>query len=299
VYDDLRAGHAAAVDGRARLLRADLADAAALDSALHSGFDAVMHFAGSIEVGESVRDPLKYYQNNVANSVALLRAMQRHGVRRLVFSSTCAIHGMPPRMPIVEDLPAEPINAYGRTKLVIEWALRDSADAWGLGACALRYFNASGAAADGSIGEAHDPETHLIPIILQVPLGHRPHVTVLGTDYPTRDGTCVRDYIHVEDLASAHVLALESQEPGSFRAFNVGTGVGTTVREVLAAARRVTGHPIPAMDVARRPGDAPELYANSNKLRTDLGWRPRHTDIERIVESAWRWHRSHPSGFEG
>lgn len=299
VYDDLRSGHEAAVDRRAKLVKADLGDTAALDAQFSGGgFDAVMHFAGSIEVGESVRDPLTFYNNNVVNSVHLLRAMQRHAVRRLVFSSTCAIHGMPERVPIVETLPAAPINPYGRTKLAIEWALRDSAETWGLGACALRYFNAAGAAADGTIGEDHDPESHLIPIVLQVPLGRRDHVTVFGADYPTRDGTCVRDYIHVEDLAAAHVLALKSQAPASFRAYNVGTGVGTTVMEVLEAARKVTGHSIPAIVASRRPGDAPELYADSSRLRNELGWRPRYTAIQEIVETAWRWHQTHPNGYQ-
>lgn len=223
--------------------------------------------------------------------------MRDHGVRRLVFSSTCATYGVPPGVPIVEDMPQVPINPYGRTKLAIEWALRDSAAAWGLGACALRYFNAAGAASDGAIGEDHHPESHLIPLVLQVALGQRPHIGIFGDDYPTPDGTCIRDYIHVEDLAAIHRIAIESQPPGLFRAYNVGTGVGCSVREVIDAARQVTGHPIPAVVSPRREGDPPQLFADPSKAKRELGWQAKFRDIRTVLQTAWRWHQAHPRGY--
>lgn len=299
VLDDLSAGHRAAVDRRATLVEADVGDAERLATLLaDGGFDAVMHFAASVNVGESVRDPLKYYGNNVAKTVVLLRAMHEAGVRRIVFSSTCATYGVPQRVPIDESQPCRPISPYGRTKLATEWALADCASAWGLGAVALRYFNAAGAASDGTIGEDHRPETHLIPVVLQVALGQRERVEIFGDDYPTRDGTCVRDYVHVEDLAQAHRLALEALEPGRFVAYNVGTGRGVTVGEVIEAARKVTGHAIPAAAAPRRPGDPPELFADPTRVRRDLGWRAEYERIEEIVASAWKWHSSHPRGFD-
>jgi UDP-glucose 4-epimerase len=298
VYDNLSAGHAAAVPDGTPLVRADLADLFTLDKTLAGGFDAVMHFAAFLDVGESVREPLKYYENNVCATIGLLKLMNNHGVRRLVFSSTCATYGEPATMPITEDLPQSPINPYGHTKLAIEWAMRDSAVAWNLGSCALRYFNAAGAASDGSIGEDHDPEIHLIPIVLQVALGQRDSVSIFGADYPTPDGTCVRDYIHMEDLAEAHLLALEALEEGRFDAYNVGTGVGTSVREIIEAAREVTGHPILAMEADRRPGDPPMLYADPTKLKTALGWEPRYTKIVDTIATAWRWHKEHPRGYD-
>jgi UDP-glucose 4-epimerase len=299
VYDHLRAGHRAAVDSRASLVEADLADLPMLEQTVSgAGFDAVMHFAASLDVGESVKQPLAYYENNVVNTVRLLRIMQQHDVKKFVFSSTCATYGIPAAVPITETMPQAPINPYGHTKLAMEWALRDSSVGWGLGACALRYFNAAGASADATLGEDHHPELHLIPIVLQAALGQRDQVHVYGTDYPTRDGTCVRDYIHVEDLASAHRLALESQETACFRCFNVGTGVGVTVNELIEAARTATGHPIPAAPAPRRPGDPPELYADPAAIMGALGWQPEYTRIEDTVRTAWRWHRSHPRGFE-
>ena len=300
VLDNLCQGHQEAVDARAEFVRGDLGDRELVAGMLTAGaYHGVMHFAAHLDVNESVNRPLKYYENNVVNTVRLLSGMADAGVKRLVFSSTCATYGEPTVMPITEETTQIPVNPYGRTKLAIEWAMGDSATAWGLGGCALRYFNACGAAADGTIGEDHDPEIHLIPVVLQVALGKRESLKIFGTDYPTPDGTCVRDYIHVEDLADAHVRAIETQEPGLFRCYNVGTGVGTSVRRIIEAAREVTGHDIPALESARRAGDPPELYADPAKIKRELGWQPAHTDIIRIIETAWRWHRSHPDGYAG
>ena len=298
VLDNLCAGHRAAVDQRARFIEGDLANRTLVRSTLTDGaFDGIMHFAAHLDVGESVSQPLKYYENNVINTVRLLQEMERADIRRFVFSSTCATYGVPASVPITEDIPQSPINPYGHTKLAMEWAMRDCAEAWGLGACALRYFNASGAAEDGTIGEDHHPEPHLIPIVLHVALGQRKNVKIFGVDYPTPDGTAVRDYIHMDDLARAHLLALDSQEPGTFRYYNVGTGTGTSVKEVIDAARRVTGHEIPAIPSPRRPGDPPELYADPTKIMTELGWKPKFTNIEPVIASAWKWHQAHPNGF--
>lgn len=297
VLDNLVAGHRSAVHRQAELLVADLADVQTLRDRLADGVEAVMHFAAHLEVGESVRDPLKYYRNNVANTIGLLEAMQAMSVRRLVFSSSCATYGQHQQMPLKEDMRTVPINPYGRTKLAMEWALRDSSSAWGLGAVALRYFNAAGAAADGSIGEDHRPETHLIPRTLGVALGHYENIAIFGTDYPTPDGTCIRDYIHVDDLAEAHLAALQRLQPGHFAHYNLGTGRGTSVRQVLEACRKVTGHPIPAAEHPRREGDPPRLLADPSLAQERLGWQPRYTDIEPIVGSAWRWHAQHPHGY--
>ncbi|HSW46060.1 MAG TPA: UDP-glucose 4-epimerase GalE [Phycisphaerae bacterium] len=298
VFDNLVYGHRAAVSKSLPIVLGDLADADVLRAALVGrGFDAVMHFAAYAYVGESVEKPLEYYRNNLANTLNLLEVMREAGVRKLVFSSTCATYGMPDRVPITEDTLQRPINPYGRSKLGVEWMLQDSARAWGLGSCSLRYFNACGAASDGSIGEDHDPETHLIPIVLRVALGQRPKVTVFGTDYPTPDGTCIRDYIHVEDLAAAHRLAIERLAAGKAEAFNVGTGHGCSVREVIETARAATGRKITVEEGSRRPGDPPVLVADPGSIREVLGWQATHTDIRDIVESAWRWHESHPRGF--
>ena len=299
VLDDLSSGHRAALPEGVELIRCNLAETADLSGALDTGVDAVMHFAAFLDVGESVRSPLKYYDNNISNTIALLRLMSERGIARFVFSSTCATYGVPDKLPITEDTPQQPINPYGRTKLAMEWALRDSAEAWGLGACALRYFNAAGASGDATIGEDHDPEIHLIPLVMRVALGQRDSISIFGTDYPTNDGTCVRDYIHVEDLAEAHLLALEAIKPGRFEAFNVGTGTGTSVKALIHAARRVTGHPIPATIAPRRPGDPPTLVADPERIKSTLGWTPRFTSIEPTLETAWRWHRAHPHGFTG
>ena len=298
VFDNLAFGHRQAVHPDATFIQGDLADGARLGELFRQeNYDAVMHFAAWLNVGESVHKPLMYYRNNVANTLNLLEAMEAARVQRMVFSSTCAVYGEPDRLPLVEDLPKAPINPYGATKLAVEYMLKDSATAWGLGSVALRYFNASGAAGDGTIGEDHDPETHLIPLVLQVALGQRPHISVFGTDYPTPDGSCVRDYIHVEDLAEAHLLAIEGARPGSAEAYNVGTGRGTSVFEVIESARRATGHPIPTQIAPRRAGDPPSLFANSDNVRRRFGWSPRHTAIDTIVASAWNWHRTHPRGF--
>lgn len=298
VYDNLVAGHRRAVDARAALIEADLADKARLSEVLRPGrFDAVMHFAALLNVGESVEQPLRYYRNNVVNTLNLLECTRDAGIRRLVFSSTCAVYGVPDDLPLTEDMPRNPISPYGASKLTVEWMLEHSSVAWGLGAVALRYFNAAGAASDGLIGEDHTPEIHLIPLVLKVALGQRDGIKVFGTDYPTEDGSCVRDYIHVEDLAEAHLLALEQMEEGGIEAFNVGTGSGTSVLEVIAAVREVTGHEIPAEVVGRRPGDPPELYADSDKLQRRYGWQPHYRNIRQVVESAWQWHRAHPHGF--
>jgi UDP-glucose 4-epimerase len=259
--------------------------------------DAVMHFAAYALVGESVQHPAMYYQNNVTATFELLEAMRAAGVWRFVFSSTTATYGQPDKMPISEDTPQNPINPYGFTKLVVERALADYAHAYGFGVAALRYFNASGASADGSIGEDHDPESHLIPIVLQVALGQRESISIFGKDYPTPDGTCIRDYIHVEDLATAHVSALLKLKPGAVMQMNLGTGVGHSVLEVIEACRKVTGHPIPIVYSDRRPGDPACLIANSNLAQTTLDWKPRYIEIEGIVETAWRWHQSHPKGY--
>jgi UDP-glucose 4-epimerase len=297
VFDNLSYGHAAAVNGD-RLIRADLADSAALDHTLMiHRIEGVMHFAAFAFVGESVRDPGLYYRNNLVNGLQLLDACRRNGVKRFVFSSTCATYGIPETVPITEATPQRPINPYGNTKLAFEWALADYAHAYGLGYAALRYFNASGASADGTIGEDHDPETHLIPLVLQVALGQRPHIEIFGTDYPTPDGTCIRDYIHVEDLASAHLLALEKIKDGEGLKYNVGTGLGYSVRELIKMSEEVTGKKITVKEGPRRPGDPAELVASSTKIRQELGWKPRYPELGGILETAWNWHKKHPRGY--
>jgi UDP-glucose 4-epimerase len=297
VYDSLASGHRAAVPAD-RLIAADLADAGALDHAfvVHR-IEAVMHFAALCYVGESVREPAAYYRTNLGLALQLLDTARRNGVRRFVFSSTAATYGVPETMPITENAPQRPINPYGRTKLAFEHALADYAAAYGLGYAALRYFNAAGASSDAAIGEDHDPETHLIPIVLQVALGQRPHLDLFGTDYPTPDGTCVRDYVHVEDLAAAHLLALEKLADGAGLHYNLGTGGGYSNREVIKTVEEVTGRTIAVREGPRRAGDPPVLVASSEKIRRELGWRPRYPELGGIVETAWRWHKSHPNGY--
>jgi UDP-glucose 4-epimerase len=297
VFDNLSVGHRVAVPAD-RLIVGDLAEVPRLDHALLlNRIEAVVHFAAWTYVGESVREPGKYYQNNVVNTLNLLECMRRNRIERFVFSSTAATYGVPKQVPITEDEPQQPINPYGAGKLVVERALADYAAAYGWSYAALRYFNASGASADGAIGEDHDPETHLIPLVLQTVLGQKPHIEVFGTDYPTPDGTCIRDYIHVEDLAEAHLLALERQQPGQGLRYNLGIGRGYSVREVIRTVEEVTGKQVAVKEGSRRPGDPPVLVASSEKIQRELGWRPRYTDLRPIVETAWNWHRTHPRGY--
>jgi len=296
VYDNLSEGHAAAIP-EGTLFEGDLMDEDRLVEGLADGFDCVMHFAANCYVGESMEDPEKYYRNNVVGSLRLASAMRKTGIERLVFSSSAATYGVPHETPIPEDHPTRPINAYGQTKLDFEHALAYYATAYGLGYAALRYFNAAGAAPDARIGEDHDPETHLVPIVLQVALGQRDRVKIFGNDYPTRDGTCIRDYVHVYDLAQAHILAMEAIEPGRGLAFNLGNGSGYSVREVIETARQITGHPIPAEDTPRRPGDPPDLVASSARIAKELGWTPEYPALETIIQTAWRWHQANPDGY--
>jgi UDP-glucose-4-epimerase GalE len=298
VYDNLSAGHRAAVPAE-RLIVADLAEVERLDHVfVAQRIDAVVHFAAFALVGESVQHPARYYQNNLVNTLHLLDALRRHAVRRIVFSSTCATYGIPQVVPITEDEKQSPINPYGNTKLAVERALADFAAAYGWGYAALRYFNAAGAAPDGSIGEDHDPETHLIPLVLQAILGQRPAITVFGTDYPTPDGTCIRDYIHVDDLAEAHLRALETLAPGKALRCNLGTGRGYSVRDVIRTAEEVTGQRVPVKEGPRRAGDPPVLVAAADRVRQELGWQPRYTELRPIIETAWHWHRTHPRGYD-
>ena len=297
IVDNLAEGHRAAA-GKLPLVVADLLDQATITEVLEQRrIEAVMHFAAFAYVGVSVTEPAKYYHNNIVGTLSLLDAMLAADVRRIVFSSTCATYGIPTKVPIREDHPQAPINPYGFTKLAIERALADYSHAYGLGYAALRYFNASGAAEDGTIGEDHDPETHLIPLVLQVALGQRESVDIFGTDYPTPDGTCIRDYIHVDDLASAHLRALEKLSDGAALKLNLGTGHGASVQEVVDVARAVTGHKIPTRHAGRREGDPPELVADPAAAKHTLGWEARFKDVRPIIESAWRWHQAHPNGY--
>src|SRR5262245_5799411 len=298
VFDNLVYGHRAAVPAE-RLIVGDLRDADVLDHALliHR-IEAVVHFAAYCYVGESVTDPAKYYLNNVANSLTLFERMRRHGVKKVVFCSTCATYGTPDKVPMTEDTPQRPINPYGRTKLIVEQAMADYAAAYGWGCTALRYFNASGAAADGSIGEDHNPETHLIPLVIQTALKKRQHIDIFGTDYPTPDGTCIRDYIHVDDLAEAHAMAIERMTAGQKLAFNLGTGRGYSVREVIRTVETVSGRTVNTRECLRREGDPAELVAAPARAMRELGWKPRYLELEQIVETAWNWHRAHPDGFK-
>jgi len=297
VYDNLTLGHRAAVPAE-RLVVGDLCETQRLDQVLvQHRIEAVVHFAAFAFVGESVLEPAKYYQNNLVNTLNLLECLRRQGIGRFVFSSTCATYGTPERVPITEDEPQRPINAYGRTKLGIEWALGDYARAYGWGYASLRYFNAAGASPDGTIGEDHNPETHLIPLVIQAAQGLRPHIEIYGSDYPTRDGTCVRDYVHVDDLAEAHLLALERLKPGAELRYNLGTGQGYTVREVIRVVEEVTGKPVPVKEGPRRAGDPAELVACSEKAQRELDWRPRYADLRPIIDTAWMWHKNHPRGY--
>jgi len=293
VFDNLSEGHRGAIDPRAEFVEGDLAERNQIELALTQlKPDAVMHFAASALVGESMENPSKYFRNNIGNGLNLLDAMLAHGVKRFVFSSTCATFGPPDRLPIDETLPQRPINPYGESKLSFEKILRWYGEIHGLQFVSLRYFNAAGASEN--FGEEHRVETHLIPNVLKVALGQKPHVEIYGTDYDTPDGTCVRDYIHILDLSRAHILALSSSRSDFY---NLGTGGGTSVREVIESCRKITGHKIPVVEKPRRPGDPPKLIAASEKAQRELGWRPQFQSIDTIIESAWRWHQKFPNGY--
>jgi UDP-glucose 4-epimerase len=297
VLDNLGRGHRAALPDGAELVEVELGDGPAVRDALAGGFDAALHFAALALVPESVAHPERYWRTNVGGTLNLLDAMRAHDVERLVFSSTCATYGEPDTIPIGEDAPERPTNPYGASKLAVDRMISDHCAAHGLGAVSLRYFNVAGAS--GPYGEDHDPETHIVPNLLRVALGRQEHVEVYGTDYPTPDGTAIRDYIHVEDLAVAHVLALDAIQPGRHTILNLGNGAGFSVSQVVEAARRVTGHPIPVVEAPRRPGDPPQLVAASERIRAELGWQPAKPQLERIIADAWAWHQAHPRGYEG
>jgi UDP-glucose 4-epimerase len=295
VLDNLERGHRAAIAPDARFVLADLRERDAVIDAVSEGFDGVLHFAALALVGESVSHPERYYETNVGGTLNLLEAMRVAGVRRLVFSSTCAVYGQPDEVPIPESAPPRPANAYGASKLAVDGMIGDFCLAHGLGAVSLRYFNVAGAS--GQAGEDHDPETHLIPNILRTALGQSSHVDVFGTDYPTPDGTAIRDYIHVDDLSDAHLLALDGAREGEHKIFNLGNGNGFSVREVIAAAAQVTGAEIPTREAPRRPGDPPMLVAAAQRIREELGWTPRKPGLEEMVADAWAFASAHPHGY--
>jgi len=297
IYDDLRTGHAESVPDY-ELIKADLADGDALREAMTDcGVELVMHLAASTEAGESVKNPELYFRNNCLNGKTLLDAMLECGVHDIVFSSTAAVYGTPKRIPVKESDPLEPINPYGMSKLSFEYMLQAYAEAYGMGAVSLRYFNVAGADPSGDIGEDHRPETHLIPLVLQVPLGKKEEVLIFGDEHGPPDGTCIRDYVHVCDIAEAHSLATNRIERGRMKAYNLGNGDGFSVMEVVDACREVTGHDIPAEVSVSRRGDPAILVASSDKAMEELGWQPRHNSLKRMVEDAWRWHSSHPEGY--
>jgi UDP-glucose 4-epimerase len=295
VLDDFSRGHAGAVPEEARLVRGSLLDASLVRETLTEGFDGVLHFAALSLVGESVQEPELYYRNNICGTLNLLEAMRETGSERLVFSSTAAVYGEPEGVPIRETAPALPTNPYGSSKLAVDRLIGAVAGARGLAATSLRYFNVAGAS--GHFGEDHHPETHLIPLVLKA-AAEGSSVNIFGTDYPTRDGTAVRDYIHVEDLGRAHLLALEAAEPGEHRVYNLGNGAGFSVREVVEAARGVTGKNIDTVEAPRREGDPPALVAASDRIQADLGWKPEKPELEAMISEAWTWMQDHPSGYE-
>ena len=293
VIDDISQGHPAAVDSRAKFVQGRVGDETRVPRVLaESKAEAIIHFAASALVPESMKNPGKYFRNNVGDTINLLNATVAAGIKKFVFSSTCATYGPPDRVPMAEDLPQRPISPYGESKLLVERMLRWYQELHGLEFVAFRYFNAAGASA--RVGEDHNPETHLIPNVLRVALGQLPHVEVYGTDYPTPDGTCIRDYIHVIDLSIAHILALQ---PGKSGFFNLGVGDGYSVREVVAACQKVTQRKIPVVEKPRRPGDPPKLVASADKARKEFGWTPKLSGIETIVRTAWEWHSKHPNGY--
>jgi UDP-glucose 4-epimerase len=299
VLDNFVYGHRAAVSADTKLYEGNLGDEAFVGRILREEkIDVVMHFAAYCYVGESVTAPLKYYFNNVVATLHLLNAMIDAGVKKFVFSSTCATFGVPATLPIHENLPQAPINPYGQTKLDIENALKALAHAHGLSFAAFRYFNAAGDAVDGTIGEDHDPETHLIPVAIDVAVGKRPHLQLFGTDYPTPDGTCLRDYVHVDDLSRAHIAVFDRlATPGAQLFYNLGTGRPTSNREVIRAVEKATGKPVKVVESPRRPGDPPALFADSTKAQRELGWKVQFPDIGSIVATAWKWHSTHPNGY--
>ena len=299
IADNLETGHIEAVHPKATFYQGDIRNRAFVDSVFdNEQIDGVIHFAANSLVGESMTNPLKYYDNNLYGTKVLLESMVTHGIDKIVFSSTAATYGEPERVPILETDRTEPTNCYGETKLSMEKMFKWVGKAHGLRFVSLRYFNACGAHVSGTIGEAHNPESHLIPLILQVPNGQRDVISIFGDDYDTKDGTCIRDYIHVTDLAQAHILAMDYlMRGGESDIFNLGNGVGFTVKEVIDTARTVTGHPIPAKVTPRRAGDPAQLIASSEKARSVLGWNPQHADLEEIIASAWNWHNNHPNGF--
>jgi UDP-glucose 4-epimerase len=297
VLDNLSRGHRDAVPAGARLAEVDLLDAERVRETVAEGFDGALHFAAYALVAESVAYPERYYRNNVVGSLNLLDALRAAEVKRLVFSSTCAVYGEPEVVPMDETTPTRPVNAYGASKLAVDGMIADECRAHGLGAVSLRYFNVAGAS--GCLGEDHEPETHLIPNVLRAAQGILPEVQIFGTDYPTPDGTAVRDYIHIEDLAGAHLLALVGARPGEHRIFNLGNGNGFSVREVIEAARELTGLEIPVREAPRRPGDPPQLVAASGRIRAELGWEPRKPALAAMVGDAWAFARAHPHGYAG
>jgi len=299
VLDNISKGHEEAVDPRATLIHGNTGNLDLLIQRLHAHqIEAVMHFAADIEVGESVTDPYKYYKNNFANSLTLLHAMISAGVKKLVFSSTAAVYGNPERTPIEENQRRHPINPYGRSKMMTEMAIEDFCQAHGLGFTILRYFNVAGASPDATIGEDHNPESHLIPRILQAARDEG-EVKIFGTDYDTKDGTCIRDYVHVVDLARAHVLAIQELNDGDQNIYNIGSETGFTVKEVISACEKVVGKKINVIESQRRAGDPAVLVASSGKIRTELNWKPLYPGIQTIVQHAWHWHSTHPQGYSG
>lgn len=299
IADNLQTGYMEAVHPNARFYEGDIRDENFLNALFNEEkIDSVIHFAANSLVGESMTDPLKYYDNNLYGTMVLLKSMVKNGINKIVFSSTAATYGEPENIPILESDLKEPTNTYGETKLAMEKMIKWVSMAHDLRFVSLRYFNACGAHKSAKIGEAHKPETHLIPLILQVPNGRRRHINIFGDDYDTPDGTCIRDYIHVTDLAQAHILAVEYlQKGGENNIFNLGNGVGFSVKEVVETARKVTGHPIPAVISPRRAGDPARLVASCEKAKQILGWKPLYTELDEIIDSAWNWHKNHPDGF--
>lgn len=300
VLDNLAYGHTQALSKGVPFYKADLADPEAVGKVLdNEKIDVVMHFAAFINVGESVENPIKYYKNNLSGVITLVETMLAHNVKKFVFSSTCATYGIPKTLPLVEDLPQHPINSYGQTKLDVENFLKACARAYGLNSVAFRYFNASGAAKDGTIGEDHSPETHLIPLAIFAAMGKRPPLKIFGNDYNTPDGTCLRDYVHVDDLSRAHIAAFGKLDAdGTFLHYNLGTGVPNSVLEIIKGVEKVSGLKVPHEFAPRRPGDPDALYANSSKAQNELGWKIEYSNVEDIIATAWNWHSSHPQGFK-